>query len=60
MTKKVISSDLLSDNTVIEVLAIDKLGKVVKKKMTFSEWKSIKRKKGFIYKAYQLGFSQFN
>lgn len=60
MSKKVISSDLLSDNTVIEVLAIDKLGKVVKKKMTFSEWKSIKRKKGFIYKAYQLGFSQFN
>ena len=60
MAKKVISSDLLSDNTVIEVLAIDKLGKVVKKKMTFSEWKFIKRKKGFIYKAYQLGFSQFN
>ena len=60
MSKKVISSDLLSDNTVIEVLAIDKLGKVVKKKMTFSEWKFIKRKMGFVYKAYQLGFSQFN
>ena len=60
MAKPTFTTDLIPNNTIIEVLAIDKLGKVVKKKMTFSEWKSIKRKKGFIYKAYQLGFSQFN
>lgn len=42
----------------IEVIAI-KDNKAYKSIMTISEWKTLKKKKGYRYIAYQLGFSNF-
>ena len=61
MAKKVVDSFGLARETVIEVIRISESdGSVVKKTMTFGEWLSYKKLPGFIYKAYQLGFSSFN
>lgn len=43
----------------IEVIAISVKG-ISKKEMTVGQWKKFKGKPGFIYRAYQIGFSQFN
>ena len=61
MAKKVVDSFGLPRETVIEVVSISESdGSVVKKTMTFGEWLSYKKLPGFIYKAYQFGFSSFN
>ena len=60
MAKKVIDSFGLPRETVIEVVRISEIdGSVVKKTMTFGEWLNYKNLPGFIYKAYQLGFSSY-
>lgn len=58
--KKRFLPDLLQDNVVIEVIKISFDGSVQKKDMTFGEWKLLNRQKGFVYRAYQKNFSQFN
>lgn len=61
MAKNVVDSFGLPRETVIEVVRISESdGSVVKKTMTFGEWLGYKKLPGFIYKAYQLGFSSFN
>lgn len=42
----------------IEVVRI-KGDEVIKKEMTLSEWKKLKKQKGYLYIPYQKGFSQF-
>lgn len=60
MAKKVVDSFGLPRETVIEVIRISEIdGSVVKKTMTFGEWLNYNKLPGFIYKAYQLGFSQY-
>lgn len=60
MTKNVVTSFGLPRETVIEVIRISESdGSVVKKTMTFGEWLSYNKLPGFIYKAYQLGFSSY-
>ena len=49
----------LAPETMIEVIGI-KDGKNFKMEMTFSAWLSFKKKPGWVYKPYQLKFSQFN
>ena len=49
----------LHSDTVIEVIAI-KGNEVVKKNTTYGEALKIKKKKGWQYLFYQVGFSQFN
>ena len=44
--------------TKVEVIALKGVN-IVKREMTYSEALNIKRKKGWTYKIYQLGFSQF-
>ena len=44
--------------TNIELVAINK-EKIVKKEMTYSEALNISKKNGWIYKIFQIGFSQF-
>ncbi len=58
--KKRFLPDLLAANTIIEVVKIGPDGSSQKKDMNYSEWKSMKKQVGFIYRAYQKGFSQFN
>ena len=61
MAKKVSDSFGLPRETIVEVIRISESdGSVVKKTMTFGEWLSYKKLPGFIYKAYQVGFSSFN
>ena len=52
--------DLLADNTIVEVIKIDREGGAIKKDMEYGVWKLLKKQKGFTYRAYQKGFSQFN
>ncbi len=60
MAKKVSDSFGLPRETIIEVVRISEIdGSVVKKTMTFGEWLSYKKLPGFIYRAYQLNFSQY-
>ena len=60
MAKKVVDSFGLARETVIEVIRISESdGSVVKKTMTFGEWLIYKKLPGFIYKAYQVGFSSY-
>jgi len=47
-------------NAKIEVVAIDSNGVAIKKEMLYKEFISLKKKKGYQYYAFQLGFSQFN
>jgi hypothetical protein len=61
MAKKVVDSFGLPRETVIEVVCISESdGSVVKETMTFGDWLSYKKLPGYIYRAYQLGFSSFN
>jgi hypothetical protein len=60
MAVKKTTFELLPLETIIEVVAIDREGGAMKKEMKYGDWLEIKKKKGFIYKAYQKGFSQFN
>ena len=48
---------LLPDDN-IEIIAI-KNGKYWKTIMTVREWQNFKKKKGFRYIAYEIGYSQF-
>lgn len=60
MAKNVVTSFGLPRETVIEVIQISESdGSVVKKTMTFGEWLSYNKLPGFIYLAYQVGFSQY-
>lgn len=60
MAKKVVDSFGLARETIIEVIRISESdGLVVNKTMTFGEWLSYKKLPGFIYKAYQVGFSSY-
>ena len=60
MAKKVSDSFGLPRETIVEVIRISESdGSVVKKTMTFGEWLSYKKLPGFIYRAYQLNFSQY-
>lgn len=56
MNKKV--SEQLPLDTVIEVVAV-RNDEVFKKQITYREALEMKRKKGFYYRFYQLGFSQY-
>lgn len=58
--KKKNNLDLLSLNSQVEIVRIDSEGGVLKKTMTYGDWKSFKKKAGYTYIAYQIGFSQFN
>jgi hypothetical protein len=49
---------MLLPDTEIEIIAI-KNGKYYKQIMTVWQWQHFKKKKGFRYKAYELGFSQY-
>jgi len=60
MVKRVSVVDLLSDDTVVEVIRRDKLGNVVKKIMTHGDFKTMEKQNGCHYQEFQIGFSQFN
>lgn len=51
--------DLLPKETMIEVIKTDKNGKAWKKQMKYGDWKSMKKQPGFVYRAYQIGVSQY-
>lgn len=51
--------DLLHTSVQVEVIRTDKLGKNVKKIMSYGEWKAMKKQAGFVYRAFQLKFSQY-
>jgi len=51
--------DLLAPDTIVEVVKIDREGGAIKKEMEYGKWKLLKKQKGFTYRAYQKGFSQF-
>lgn len=54
------SPDLLADTTTVEVVKLDKNGEFVGMKlMSFGQWKSMEKQSGYIYRAYQKGFSKF-
>jgi hypothetical protein len=60
MAKKVVGSFGLPVETVIEVVIISESdGSVVKSTMSFGDWLSYKKLPGYVYKAYQLGFSSY-
>lgn len=46
-------------STIIEVIRI-KGDEVVKKEMTLQAWSQLEKLKGYEYKAYQKGYSQYN
>lgn len=48
----------LPEWTLIEVIAKNG-NKVIKKELTYKKALKIKRKKGWVYEFYQLGFSQY-
>jgi|TARA_R110000851_G_scaffold108617_1_gene230059 hypothetical protein len=52
-------SDVLSPETMIEVVAVSKGKKSIKKEMTIDQANRIPMKKGWNYIRYQLGFSQY-
>ena len=51
--------DLLHSTTMIEVIRTDAKGQNVKKTMSYGEWKEMKKQAGFVYRAFQLGFSKY-
>ena len=60
MVKNVVDRFGLPRETIIEVVRISESdGLVVKKTMTFGDWLSYKKLPGFIYRAYQFGFSKY-
>lgn len=50
----------LPDETKIEVIAISKSGDVYKTEKTIAEFNQMKKKPGWKYQMFQLGFSQFS
>ena len=53
-------ADLLPSNTIVEVVKLDLKGNFVgKKDMEYGQWKKMTKQSGFIYRAYQKKFSQF-
>ena len=60
MAKQIFTTDLIPDNTIIEVIKLDIKGNFIgKKDMEYGEWKKMKKHSGFIYRAFQKGYSQF-
>ena len=60
MAKTVNSGIDLPRETLIDVIRIsDADGSVVKKPMMFGEWLNLKRLSGYVYRAYQVGFSSY-
>lgn len=56
---KIVNSGIgLPRETVIEVVRT-KGDEVLKKTMTFGDWLNLKKLPGYVYCAYQLGFSQY-
>ena len=49
----------LSDNVMIEVIRIRAGEPTVKKEMTVKQWNELIKTPGYIYRAYQLGFSSY-
>jgi hypothetical protein len=58
MAKRDTTNIGLSGDTIIEVISTNS-DEVVKKEMTLNEWHTMKKQVGYIYTAFQLGFSQF-
>ena len=52
------SSFALFDSTVIEVIRT-KGDEVVKKEMTLGEWRNYEKLPGYVYSAFQKGYSQY-
>lgn len=58
MSKDKVSDIGLSGNTIVEVVAVK--GDVeILKQMSYSDWLLLDRKRGFVYRAYQVGFSSY-
>lgn len=57
MVKKQSYTYDLPPETIIEVVRTKKGEVPVVKEMTYREWKELKRQPGYVYKAYQKGFS---
>lgn len=54
------TTDLLPVATMVEVVKLDRKGEFIGiKDMRYGEWKVMKRQSGFIYRAFQKGFSKF-
>lgn len=49
---------MLDDSVIIEVIRT-KGDEVVKKEMTFGQWKNLKKQPGYTYSAFQKGYSQY-
>jgi hypothetical protein len=60
MAKKTSFIGGIPDGTPLDIVRIAKNGEVVKKEMTYREWRGLKKQAGYIYLAYQKNFSQFN
>jgi len=59
--KKKYIPDLLPTGTIVDVVKTDKDGEFSGlKSMLYGEWKKLVKQPGFVYRAYQKGFSQFN
>lgn len=54
------SPDLLPAATMVEVVKLDSKGEFIGiKDMKYGDWKVMKKQAGFIYRAFQKGFSKF-
>lgn len=51
--------DLLGLHTEVEVIRTGPDGENVKKIMKYGDWKLMKKQAGFVYRAYQIGVSQY-
>lgn len=49
----------LAGDTIVEVVRTKEGEETIKKEMTFTQWKNLKRQPGYNYAAYQKGYSQF-
>jgi hypothetical protein len=52
--------DLLGVHVDIEVIRTGPDGKNVKKLMKYGDWKKMVKQRGFVYRAYQIGVSQYD
>lgn len=61
MAKQNYTPDLIPANAEVEVVKINILNMefVGMKTMEYSEYKNMKKQKGFIYRCFQKGYSQF-
>ena len=58
MAKRTVTEIGLSSDTIIEVI-LTKGDEVVKKEMTVGEWRVLKKQSGYVYRAFQKGFSKY-